>query len=134
MYLISAEILSNVNCVNCGLLGFLLITPRISTNRPSTAGYDAANVPFAVMITRITPTKHNTIRSLDAFRNKLDLHFMRYSFSATFSGVPPLWIRAKRAFRTLSVYCWMSAKLNLNTKRLALCPPNSEWNKGVFSE
>jgi hypothetical protein len=52
---INAEMLSKQYWVNFGLLGFLLISPRILTSRLRTASCTGVRLCRAVMITRIAP-------------------------------------------------------------------------------
>ena len=54
-YRINAETLSKQYWLNLGLLGFLLISPRIATSRVKMPSYDEASAERAVMMTRIAP-------------------------------------------------------------------------------
>ena len=71
----SAEALSKQYWLNFGLLGFLLISPRMLTSRERMVSYTGVRLCRAVMITRIAPDRQRrfndalTFHQIVVFRN-----------------------------------------------------------------
>ena len=73
------------------------MTPRIPTRRPSVRSKVGANDPLAVTITLMTPNPNTKLARVTSNEQRIESHFIRWSFSATFSGVRADSIRDSKA-------------------------------------
>ena len=88
------------------------MTPRIPTRRPSVRSKMGVNDPLAVTITLMTPNP-NTKLARVANEQRIESHFIKWSFSATFSGVRADSILDNKASISLEAESCISACANL---------------------